>query len=69
MDYIFETMKYDICKFTEKKIEKESVKNFYYSIENLKFRIVILIMRWIDNKENTGSLDNNNNVNSANNNE
>ncbi len=69
INYIFETVKCEIHNLTGKKIGKETVKNFYHYIGDPKFRIVILIMRWIDNKENTGSLDNNNNVNSANNNE
>ena len=42
------------------------MKNFYYCEEDPEFRIVMLIMRWVDSKE-IASLDNNNNASSVNN--
>ena len=56
MDYMFETVKHKVCKLTGKKIGKETVKNFY---RDPKFRIVMVIMRWVDSKESISSLDNN----------
>jgi hypothetical protein len=59
MNYAFETVRCEICELTGEKIEKETVKNFYYGIGNPKFRIVMLITRWVDSKKFSGSLDNN----------
>ena len=56
---MFETVRHEIRELTEEKVGKETVKNFYYGGGDSKFRIVMLIMRWVDSKENISSLDNN----------
>jgi len=56
LDYAFKTVKREIRQLTEKKIGKETVKNFYYDGRDPKFRIVMLIMRWVDSKEFSGSV-------------
>ena len=61
MDYAFETVRREIRELTGEKVGKETVKNFYYCVEDPKFRIAMLITRWVpvDSKENISSLDNN----------
>jgi len=59
MDYMFETVRHKISKLTGEKVGKETVKNFYHGIGDLKFRIVMVIMRWLDSKELSNSLDSN----------
>ena len=59
LDYAFETVRREIRQLTGEKIGKETVKNFYCGVGDPKFRIVMLITRWIDCKEITSSLDNN----------
>ncbi|GBB90125.1 hypothetical protein RclHR1_00170029 [Rhizophagus clarus] len=66
MDYAFETVRCEICELTGKKIGKGTVKSFYYGEGDSKFNIVMSIMRWVDDKEITNSL-NNNNASSTNN--
>ena len=56
LDYAFETVRREIRQLTGEKIGKETVKNFYYGEGDPKFRIV---MRWVDNKEFSGSANNN----------
>ena len=51
MDYTFEIVRREIRQLTGEKIGKETVKNFYYGGGDPKFRIVMLIMRWVDSKE------------------
>jgi hypothetical protein len=58
----------EIRHLTGEKIGKSTVESFYYGKGDPKFNTVMLIMRWVYSKENTGSLDNNN-ASSANNNE
>jgi len=59
LDYAFETVRREIRQLTGEKIGKETVKNFYYGGGDPKFRIVMSIMRWVDNKEFSGSANNN----------
>ena len=59
LDYAFETVRREIRQLTGEKIGKETVKNFYYGRWNPKFRIVMSIMRWVDNKEFSNSANNN----------
>ncbi|RGB39861.1 hypothetical protein C1646_664293 [Rhizophagus diaphanus] len=59
MDYAFETVRHEIRQLTGEKIGKETVKNFYYGEGDPKFRIVMLIMGWVDSKEFSGSANNN----------
>ena len=56
MDDVFETVRHEIREVTGEKVGKETVKNFYYDVGDPKFRIVMSIMRWVDNKEITNSL-------------
>ncbi|RIA89569.1 hypothetical protein C1645_824691 [Glomus cerebriforme] len=67
LDYMFETVRCKICDLTGKKIEKSTVKSFYYGEGSPKYDVVMLIMRWVVSKEISDSLDNNN-ASSANNN-
>src|SRR6266498_6060166 len=50
LDYAFETVRREIRQLTGEKVGKETVKNFYYGVGDPKFRIVTLIMRWVDSK-------------------
>ena len=59
LDYAFETVRREIRQLTGEKIGKETVKNFYYGGGDPKFRIVMSIMRWVDSKEFSDSLNNN----------
>ena len=66
LDYAFETVRREIRELTGYKIGKSTVKSFYYGQGDPKFNIVMSIMSWVDDKEITNSL-NNNNASSANN--
>ena len=59
MDYVFETIRREIRQLTGEKIGKETVKNFYYGEGDPKFRIVMSIMRWVNSKEFSSSVNNN----------
>ena len=59
MDYAFETVRREIREVTGEKIGKGTVKSFYYGEGDPKFNTVMSIMRWVDDKEITRSLDNN----------
>ncbi|GES79853.1 hypothetical protein GLOIN_2v1842500 [Rhizophagus clarus] len=59
LDYAFETVRREIRQLTGEKIGKETVKNFYYGEGDPKFRIVMSIMRWVDSKEFSGTINNN----------
>ena len=63
LDYALKTVRREIHHLTREKIEKSTVENFYYNKEDPKFIIVMSIMRWVDSKEFSGSLDNNLNSN------
>ena len=49
--------------FTEEKIGKSTIENFYYGRGDPKFSTVVSIMRWVESKEISDSLDNNLNNN------
>ncbi|PKY33703.1 hypothetical protein RhiirB3_452829 [Rhizophagus irregularis] len=51
LDYMFETVRCEIRQLTGEKIGKGTVKSFYYSEGSPKYDIVMLIMRWVNNKE------------------
>ncbi|GBC49024.1 hypothetical protein RhiirA5_366879 [Rhizophagus irregularis] len=59
LDYAFETVRREIRQLTGEKIRKETVKNFYYGGGDPKFRIIMSIMRWVDSKEFSDSVNNN----------
>ena len=61
MDYAFETVRREIRELSGEKIGKGTVKSFYYGEGDPKFNTVMSIMRWVDDKEITNSLVNNNN--------
>ncbi|EXX66540.1 hypothetical protein RirG_122820 [Rhizophagus irregularis DAOM 197198w] len=58
-----ETVRCEIHELAGKKIGKGTVKSFYYGEGDPKFNTVMSIMRWIDIKEITCSLNNNLNNN------
>ncbi|GET62852.1 hypothetical protein GLOIN_2v1836622 [Rhizophagus irregularis DAOM 181602=DAOM 197198] len=58
-DYALETVRREIRHLTGEKIGKSTVENFYYGRGDPKFSTVMSIMRWVDSKEFSGSLDNN----------
>ncbi|PKY35730.1 hypothetical protein RhiirB3_457004 [Rhizophagus irregularis] len=57
LDYAFETVRREIRH--QEKIGKSTVENFYYGRGDPKYTTVMSIMRWVDSKEFSGSLDNN----------
>ncbi|PKB95478.1 hypothetical protein RhiirA5_404654 [Rhizophagus irregularis] len=59
LDYMFETVRREIRQLTGEKIGKGTVKSFYYSEGSPKYDIVMLIMRWVNNKEYSDSVNNN----------
>ena len=59
LDYAFESVRREIRQLTGDKIGKGTVKSFYYGEGDPKFRIVMSIMRWVDSKEFSGSVNNN----------
>ena len=62
-DYAFETVRHEIQELTSKKIGKSTVESFYYGKGDPKFSTVVSIMRWVESKEISDSLDNNLNNN------
>ncbi|PKK70324.1 hypothetical protein RhiirC2_779855 [Rhizophagus irregularis] len=59
LDYMFETVRREIRQLTGEKIGKGTVKSFYYGEGSPKYDIVMLIMRWVNNKEYSDSVNNN----------
>ena len=59
MDYAFETVRRETRVLTGEKVGKETVKNFYHGVGDPKFNTVMLIMRWVDSKEFSDSVNNN----------
>ena len=59
VDYICEMVACEIHQLTGKKIERATIKSFYYRYSDSKYSTVKLISKWLDSKENISSLDNN----------
>ena len=59
LDYMFETVRREIRQLTGEKIGKGTVKSFYYGEGSPKYDIVMLIMRWVNSKEFSDSVNNN----------